>query len=111
MTNFRNDLRLDFNRQGVTLLKDDEDVPSPFKGFRLVGRKQAGDKGSILLINYFVLGEPNDDLHQAVAAVGEKDGKMAEELVRDFLAHARWIASAPPKRTIVARQPNTRTDS
>jgi hypothetical protein len=93
-TQFRNTLR----QQGVEVLRDDEEIPAPFRGFRFVGisRNDSGDPVSVL--HYFVRDEENNDLHQAIAAVMQEDGELAEELVGDLLAHARWIAATAPTR-------------
>jgi hypothetical protein len=49
------------------------------------------------MIQYFVMDEANHDLHQATAAVLGEDTTMADELMRDLLAHARWINRTPPE--------------
>jgi len=97
-SDFRADYRLGLGRQGVTLLKDDEDVPSPFRGFRFVGLGRTQDGRPVSLIQYFVVDEQNHDIHQASTGVLGGDGKMAEDLVRDLLSRARWIDPTPPTR-------------
>ena len=99
---FHRDFREEWVRQGITLVKDDADIPAPFKGFRLVGLTHAQDGRPVSLIQYFVMDEPNHDVHQATAAVLGEDATTADEMVRDLLAHARWIEPTPPKRPLPA---------
>jgi hypothetical protein len=94
---FRSEFRQEWVREGITLVKDDEDIPAPFKGFRLIGLTHAKDGRSVSMIQYFVMDEANHDLHQATAAVLGEDTTMADELMRDLLAHARWINRTPPE--------------
>lgn len=96
---FRAKSRQGLHGEGVTLVKDDEDVPSPFRGFRFVGLSRSEPGQTVSLINYFVVDELNHDVHQVLAAVSQEDGDTADELVRDLLSHARWIGPTPPERT------------
>jgi hypothetical protein len=95
-SDFRRDFRQEWQRQGITLTKDDEDIPPPFQGFRFVGLSHTQDGRPVSLIQYFVMDEPNHDVHQATAAVLGEDAGAADELVRDLLAHARWVDPTPP---------------
>jgi len=97
-SDFQRDFREEWVHQGITLVRDDNDLPSPFHGFRLVGLTHAEDGRPISLIQYFVTDEANHDIHQATAAVLGEDATVADDLVRDLLAHARWIDLTPPKR-------------
>lgn len=95
---FRNGVRQALREQGMTIIKDDEDVPNPFHGFRFVTRGETNEGEPVSTAQYFVLDEQNRDIHQAVAAALEEDGATAEEMVRDLLSHARWIDPTPPDR-------------
>jgi hypothetical protein len=97
-SDFRQDFRREWVSQGITLVRDDDDLPSPFQGFRLVGLTHAEDGRPISLIQYFVIDKANHDIHQATAAVVGEDATTADDLVRDLLAHARWIDLTPPTR-------------
>jgi len=98
MGDFRAKFRENLRQQGVTLVKDDEVVPSPLHGFRFVGLSENREGNPVSLIHYFIVDEENNDLHQAVAAVMQEDGDLAEELVGDLLSRGRWIAATPPDR-------------
>ena len=95
---FRSEFRTTLQKQGMELVKDDEQVPSPFHGFRFVGLTKNSQGETVSVIHYFVMDEENRDLHQAVAAVMEEDGEFAESLVGDLLSHSQWIAATPPQR-------------
>jgi len=97
-TDFRNDFRREWQKQGITLLLDDENVPAPFKGFRFAGLSHAQDGRTVSLIQYFILDEANHDIHQATAAVLGEDTLAVDAAVRDLLGHARWIDPLPPRR-------------
>jgi hypothetical protein len=99
---FRSNFRASLQRQGVKVVKDDEDVPAPYHGFRFVWLSRTEEGGEAALIHYFIEDEPNHDLHQAVAVVNPEHAERAEELVRDLLSHARWISATAPERPNLA---------
>jgi hypothetical protein len=102
------EMRNTFREQGATIIADDEDVPAPFKGFRIVGFVTAKNGETIALINYFVVDAENHDVHQAMAAVLKGNDAVAEKLVREFLAGSRFIpATAPTGGEPAAAQPGT----
>ena len=88
--------RQSFRAEGATLLTDDDQVPAPYVGFRLISRLTARNGQPIALINYFVVDAENRDVHQAVVAVVEEDSGRAEQMVRDFLAGAHFIPATAP---------------
>ena len=102
VADFRNNFRASLQRQGVQLVKDDENVPAPYHGFRFVWISRTEEGGQASLIHYFIEDEANHDLHQAVAIVNPENSDRAEELVRDLLSHARWIAATAPERPNLA---------
>ncbi|HKQ97940.1 MAG TPA: hypothetical protein VJV75_08700 [Candidatus Polarisedimenticolia bacterium] len=90
------ELRNQFGRDGTMLTADDENVPAPFQGFRMI-TVVAGPSGEpVAVINYFVVDSENHDVHQAVAAVVEKDATIAEGMVRDFLSEATFVPAIAP---------------
>ncbi|HEV8375137.1 MAG TPA: hypothetical protein VGR38_02755 [Candidatus Polarisedimenticolia bacterium] len=95
---FRTEFRNSLLQQDVNIVKDDEAIPPPLQGFRFVAIGKAENGASIEFVHYFVVDEPNRDLHHALAVVLEKDGEEAEELVGDLLSHTRWIAATPPRK-------------
>ena len=99
---FRDQFRANLKEQGVELVKDDESIPEPFHGFRFIGLGKNREGKPVSLIHYFVVDEENKDLHQAVAAVMQEDGDVAEELVGDFLSHGHWITATQPVRNASA---------
>jgi hypothetical protein len=99
---FRTQFRANLEQQGVTLVKDDENIPAPFHGFRFVGVSKNREGKPVSLMHYFVVDEENKDLHQAVAAVMQENAEVAEELVGDFLSHGHWIDASQPVRTASA---------
>ena len=101
---FRTQFRASLLQQGVKLVKDDENVPLPFRGFRIVGLGRGEGGEQLSFIHYFVVDKENRDLHQALAIVTQESGDMAEELVSDLLSHAHWIAAVPPERPAHARR-------
>jgi hypothetical protein len=102
---FRSEFRSTLQKQGMELVKDDEEVPSPFHGFRFVGLSKNSQGETVSVIHYFVMDEENSDLHQVVAAVMEEDGEFAEGLVGDLLSHSQWIAATPPTRPAPVEAP------
>jgi len=98
-SDFRNQFRESWRQEGVTLVKDDEDLPPPFEGFRFIGTSQGDDGQTISMIQYFIVDGPNQDIHHVSAAVLGEDADPADETVRDLLSHARWIAPVPPERS------------
>ncbi|MGH9868865.1 MAG: hypothetical protein ACREAA_11960 [Candidatus Polarisedimenticolia bacterium] len=93
---FRNSLRAEFLQRGVTILKDDEDVPSPFRGFRFVMTEPTEDGNTLAQAHYFVVDEDNRDIHHVLAAAIEPDGSVSEALAGDLLTHARWSDTREP---------------
>src|SRR5262249_54771887 len=102
---FRNNFRAGLQKQGVQIVSDDEDVPSPHHGFRFVWLTRTEEGGQAALIHYFVEDRENHDLHQAVAIVNPEHLETAEPLVRDLLSHAQWIAATAPHRPALAAGP------
>ncbi|MBI1950749.1 MAG: hypothetical protein HYS34_05215 [Acidobacteria bacterium] len=96
---FRTEFRRGLGQQGMRVVKDDADVPAPFRGFRFVGVVTNKSGAPVTVVHYFIADEENRDLHHALAAAVEEEGDQAEQVVRDFLSHARWIATTPPERT------------
>jgi hypothetical protein len=83
----------------MRVVKDDADVPSPFRGFRFIGVGANKSGAPVTVIHYFIVDEENHDVHHALAAALQEEGDQAEQVVRDFLSHARWIGTTPPERT------------
>jgi hypothetical protein len=105
VTEFRNGVRLGLEQQGVTVVKEDEDLPSPFRGFRFVTRATTQEGKPIMAAQYFVVDEQNHDIHQAVAAAIDDDPATIEAAVNDLLSHARWIGPTPPERPMAGSEP------
>jgi hypothetical protein len=97
-TDFRESFRANLLKQGVQIIKDDEDIPSPHRGFRFLWLSRTEEGGQAGLIHYFVEDRENHDLHQAVAIVKPEHLETADALVRDLLSHAHWIAATAPVR-------------
>jgi hypothetical protein len=95
---FRADFRQAIQAEGARLVLEDEDVPAPFQGFRVVRESRDGDGTPATLIDYFVFDGEGRDIHQFFAAVRTEDAAVAEPMVRAAVAGARWIAPAPPQR-------------
>jgi hypothetical protein len=93
---FRSSLRAEFLQRGATILREDDEVPAPYHGFRIVVAEPTEEGETLSMANYFVLDEENRDIHQVLAAAVEPDGATAEELARDLLAHATWIDPVEP---------------
>jgi hypothetical protein len=83
-------------QEGTALLVDDDHVPAPFEGFRMITRVTTSNGEPISVINYFVVDAENHDVHQAVAAVREEDQAAADGMVRDFLSGAHFIPATAP---------------
>jgi hypothetical protein len=99
---FRRQFRATLERQGTTIIKDDTDLPAPFKGFRFVGVTTRKDGTRVALVHYFVVDAEHHDLHQVLAAALENEEAPVETMLRDFLSHARFIAAQAPDRTAAA---------
>jgi len=96
---FRTEFRKALADQGLTVEKDDNDIPAPFHGFRFVGLGKNKSGVPVSIIHYFVVDGENHDLHHVLAAATQDEGEDAERVVRDFLAHAHWIGAAPPEKS------------
>ena len=96
---FRTEFRQALGQQGMRVVKDDADVPSPFRGFRFIGVGANKSGAPVTVIHYFIVDEENHDVHHALAAALQEEGDEAERLVRDFLSHARWIGTTSPERS------------
>jgi len=96
---FRSEFRKALGGQGLTVAKDDADIPAPFQGFRFVGLGTNKSGVPVSIIHYFVVDGENHDLHHVLAAVAQEEGEDAEKVVRDFIGHAHWIGAAPPEKT------------
>jgi len=95
---FRADFRQAVQAGGGRLVLEDEDVPAPFQGFRVVRESTDGDGTPATLIDYFVFDPEGRDIHQFFAAVRTEDAGLAEPMVRNAVAGAHWIAATPPAR-------------
>jgi hypothetical protein len=108
---FRTQFRATLERQGATIIKDDTDLPAPFKGFRFVGITTRKDGTRVALLHYFVVDAEHHDLHQVLAASLEEEEVPVETMLRDFLSHARFIAAKAPDRTAAPAAPASTTDT
>lgn len=97
---FRSEFRKALGGQGLTVAKDDADIPAPFQGFRFVGLGTNKSGVPVSIIHYFVVDGENHDLHHVLAAVAQEEGEDAEKAVRDFIGHAHWIGATPPEKTV-----------
>jgi len=104
---FRNDARRGLEAQGMTILKDDTDLPAPFHGFRFVAAGRTEDGEPITIVHAFIVDDRNHDIHHVLGAVLEEDSTQAEELVADLIEHARWIDPTSPQRLAQAPESDT----
>lgn len=88
---------LEGNGKGALLVEDDQ-VPKPFQGFRHVREQQGSGGERLAAINYFVYDPDGSDIHQVFTVSSAEDRATVENLVRDLLQRARWIAPSPPSR-------------
>ncbi len=95
---FRVDFRQAVQSGGGRLILDDEDVPAPFRGFRVVRESTDDDGTPATLIDYFIFDPDGRDIHQFFAAVRTEDAALAEPMVREAVAGSHWIAATPPQR-------------
>ena len=80
------------------LVRADEAVPGSFHGFRQIRQADGNDGQPIALLEYFVYDSDGNDVHEVLTAVPVAQTAIAERLLGDFLAHARWIDPVPPQR-------------
>jgi len=104
VSEFRNGVRQGLKQQGAAIVKEDEDVPSPFHGFRFVSQAVSSEGETISTAQIFVVDEEHRDIHQVMSATLDEDPSSAETAVRDLLMHARWIGSSPPDRAAAVAQ-------
>ena len=98
LAEFRAEVRQGFSEQGMTILAEDEDVPAPFSGFRFLVSALTDKGDPMAQVHYFVFDEQNRDIHHLLAATGDEDPAVPDELARDLLTHARWIDAEAPAR-------------
>jgi hypothetical protein len=83
---------------GLTTIADDDKVPPPFHGFRNVAESRGPSGEPVVSVTYFIYDTEGRDIHEVAIAVPRDDTEAADGLVREFLAHARWIDAVPPER-------------
>jgi hypothetical protein len=76
---------------------DDEKLPPPYQGFRHAGGIQTKSGQELALVSYFVDDAEAHDLHEVRIVVPIDQVDAGEELVADFLSHARFIPASPPQ--------------
>ncbi len=95
---FHRDWSRIMKERGVGAIADDDSLPPPFHGFRYIGEVPVKGGEPLAQITYFLFDLDGHDIHQVFMAVPREDADAADAIVRDFLAHARWIDSTPPER-------------
>ncbi len=93
---FRSGLRDEILEQGLEIVAEDEDVPAPFTGFRLIGRGATPEGDPLFIVHYFVLDREGRDIHHALASVVGDTADETEAKVREFLSHAQWREAVDP---------------
>jgi hypothetical protein len=96
LAEFRSSLRNAIMEQGVNIVEEDDNVPSPYTGFRLVGRSETPEGDPLFMVHYFLVDPQNRDIHHALASVVGESAAETDGVVRDFLSHTRWIEASPP---------------
>jgi hypothetical protein len=94
---FRSSLREEIRQQGVEIVAEDEDVPAPFTGSRLIGRGSTPEGDPLFIVHYFVLDREGRDIHHALASVVGDSADETEAMVREFLSHAQWRDAVEPR--------------
>ncbi len=95
---FHSDYSTAIRKTSLTPLVDDGQIPPPFRGFRYIGESRTKSGRTIATIAYFLYDTEGRDVHQITIAVPREKEQAGEELVRDFLGHARWIDPVAPSR-------------
>jgi hypothetical protein len=95
---FHRDYTAEMRNQKVHTLIDDENVPSPFHGFRWVGEVKNQQGTPVAVIAYFLYDPDGHDVHQITLGVPIEDAEAGESLVKDFVHHARFIDAVAPER-------------
>jgi len=95
---FKHDYEAAVDEKVSKLVRADETIPGDFRGFRQI--RQTTDKAGrpVALLEYFLYDTDGNDVHQVLTAVPLEETAMGEELLGDFLQHARWVAPVPPQR-------------
>ena len=96
VTEFRAGVRQGFLAQGLTMLKEDEDVPAPFEGFRFILGGETDEGQPLPVVNYYIVDSENRDIHHAMVALIDAEPDFADELSRDLIGHAHWVEATPP---------------
>lgn len=95
---FKRDYENAMQDKSSKLVRADETLPGPFKGFRQIRQSVGKDGQPIAMLQYFLYDTEGNDVHQVLTAVPAEQTAIAETLMADFLTHARWIDPVPPQR-------------
>ena len=85
-------------KEKSTLLRADEKLPGAFQGFRQIRQSTGQDGRPVATLQYFLYDTDGNDVHQVITAVPVDQAPLAENLLEDFLARARFIDAVPPER-------------
>jgi hypothetical protein len=95
---FRQEFRRQERDNGFTILLEDDAIPAPFEGFRLIEQVPGQDQIPLALVYYFVFDPKGKDIHQMLAVTGPEFATDAETMMWDLMERATWIDAVEPEK-------------
>ena len=95
---FRQEFRRQERANGFTILLEDDAIPAPFEGFRLIEQVPGRDQLPLALVYYFVYDPKGKDIHQILAVTGPEFAADAENLMWGLMERAIWIDAVEPEK-------------
>jgi hypothetical protein len=95
---FRQEFRRQERANGFTILLEDDAIPAPFEGFRLIEQVPGRDQIPLALVYYFVYDPKGKDIHQMLAVTGPEFATDAETLMWSLMERATWIDAVEPEK-------------
>jgi len=95
---FRQEFRRQERANGFTILLEDDAIPAPFEGFRLIEQVPGRDQVPLALVYYFVYDPKGKDIHQMLAVTGPEFATDAETLMWSLMERATWIDAVEPEK-------------
>jgi len=95
---FRQEFRRQERANGFTILLEDDAIPAPFEGFRLIEQVPGRDQVPLALVYYFVYAPKGKDIHQMLAVTGPEFATDAETLMWSLMERATWIDAVEPEK-------------
>jgi hypothetical protein len=92
----RGDFRENERTDGGLVLIDDQNIPAPFIGFRLIEQRIDTEGIPYTMVHYFLHDPLGRDIHQLVSIVDLNDVEYADAELRELISSAVWVPVGDP---------------